>query len=411
MTSVPLFTAFRGEHFADAASLARRLAPPYDVIGPAQRAALAALDPANIVHVDLPLAPEAGGDPYPVAAEMLASWRTAGTIVREALPSAYVLRTTAALPDGSLRSRTGAFLALSAEPFSLGRVLPHEKTHAGPKEDRRRLMHATGCNLSPVFVLAPDESGALAALLAEVERTPPWATCEAIGATQEVWIVGDGVAERIAKAAGEAPVYIADGHHRFETSVLFRDEAPPAWRQGAARTLAHVVSFQDHGLAILPTHRIVQGAPLSREAFLAAAQPYFTLASEAGDATLTVLFADCAEVHLRLRPGADLSGVRDLPAHPAVRDLAVTLADALVIRGIAAKLMRGAPALGYTADAAEARAAACGAECAFAVLLPPTRLDEVRRVADAGQVMPQKSTFFAPKIPTGVVIRRFEGEA
>lgn len=409
MTSVPLFAAFQGEHFADAASLARRLAPPYDVIGPAQRVALAALDAANIVHVDLPLAP-GGGDPYQVAAETLAVWRAAGTMARETAPSAYVLRTTASLPDGSVRSRTGAFLALSAEPFSLGRVLPHEKTHAGPKEDRRRLMHATGCNLSPVFVLAPDESGALESLLEEVEQARPWAKCEAVGAMQEVWIVPGAAAERIANAAGAAPVYIADGHHRFETSVLFRDEAPVAWRQGAARTMAHVVSFQDPGLAILPTHRIVQGAPLSREAFLAAAQPYFTIAPDAGQATLTVLFADCAEVPLRLRPEADLSTVRDMPVHPAVRDLAVTISDALVIRGIAAKLMRGSPALGYTADAAEARAAACGAECAFAVLLPPTRMAEVRRVADAGQVMPQKSTFFAPKIPTGVVIRRFDGE-
>jgi uncharacterized protein (DUF1015 family) len=409
VTSVPLFTTFRGEHFADPASLKRRLAPPYDVIGPSQRALLSALDQANIVHVDLPLSAE-GGDPYSVAAETLARWRATRILVREASSSAYVLRTTASLPDGSTRSRSGAFLALSAEPFSAGRVLPHEKTHTGPKEDRRRLMHSTGCNLSPVFVLAPDESGELESLLAEVGRTAPWAKCEAIGATQEVWIVAGVAAERIAMTAGEAPVYIADGHHRFETSVLFRHEAPAAWRRGAARTLAQVVSFQDPGLAILPTHRIVQGAPLSREAFLAAAQPYFTIASDAGEATVTVLFADCAEVPLRLRPGADLSAVGNLSPHPAVRDLAVTLSDALVIGGIAAKLMRGAPALGYTAVAAEARAAACGAECAFAVLLPATRMDEVRRVADAGQVMPQKSTFFAPKIPTGVVIRRFEGE-
>ena len=409
MTSVPLFTTFRGEHFADPQSLGRRLAPPYDVIGPSQRAALSALDPANIVRVDLPLAPE-GGDPYPGAAETLVRWRESGTLVRDAAPSAYVLRTSTTLPDGSTRSRTGAFLALSAEPFSLGRVLPHEKTHAGPKEDRRRLMHATGCNLSPIFVLAPDASGEFAALLAEIARGAPWAKCAAIGATQEVWIVEGAAAERIAKTTGQAPVYIADGHHRFETSVLFRDEAPMVWRQGAARTLAHVVSFQDPGLAILPTHRIVQGLPLSREAFLAAAQPYFTIAPDGAEATLTVLFADCAEVPLILRAGADLSAMRDLPAHPAVRGLAVTLSDALVIRGIAGKLMRAIPALGYTADAAEARAAACGAECAFAVLLPPTRLEEVQRVADAGQVMPQKSTFFAPKIPTGVVIRRFEGE-
>jgi uncharacterized protein (DUF1015 family) len=408
VTSVPLFAAFRGEHYADPVALSGRLAPPYDVIGPALRATLVARDPANIVHADLPLAPE-GGDPYRAAAETLAAWRATGTLTRERGPSTYVLRTTVSHPDGSVRSRTGAFLALSAEPFSTGRVLPHERTHAGPKEDRRRLMHATGCNLSPVFVLAPDGTGELAGLLAEVERSAPWAQCEAIGATQEVWIVEGAAADRIAAVSGQAPVYIADGHHRFETSVLFRDEAPTAWRPGAARTLAHVVSFQDPGLAILPTHRIVPGTPLGRDAVLAAAQPYFVPAPHAREATLTVLFADGAEVPLCLRPGADLSAVPDLPSHPAVRDLAVTLSDALVIRGIAAQLIGGAPVLEYTADAAEARAAACGARCAFAVLLPATRIEDVRRVADAGQVMPQKSTFFAPKIPTGVVIRRLDG--
>jgi uncharacterized protein (DUF1015 family) len=406
----PLFAAFRGEHFAQAASLATRLAPPYDVITPTGRAALAALDPANIVHVDLPLAPD-GGDPYSVAAEQLRAWRLGGTLVRDRAPAAYVLRTTAKLPDGSVRVRTGVFLALSAEPFARGRVLPHEKTHAGPKEDRRRLMHATGCNLSPVFVLAPDETGALQALLTEVEGAVPWARCEAIGAAQEVWIVEGEWAGALVRAAGAAPVYIADGHHRFETSVLFRDEAPERWKAGAARTLAHVVSFRDPGLAILPTHRIVEGAPLAREAFLAAAQPYFTVPAAAADATLTVLFAVGSELPLRLRPDADLSRVRDLSPHPAVRELAVAIADALAIRTVAATLMHGVPALGYTADAEEARAAARGAACAFAVLLPATRLEQVRRVADAGQVMPQKSTFFAPKIPTGVVIRPFEGES
>ena len=408
MTQIPLLATFRGERYADAASLSRRLAPPYDVISSSQRAELASRDPANVVHVDLPLAPS-GGDPYLVAAALLAVWRAEGTIVREGQPSAYVLRTTAKLPDGSVRTRAGAFLALSAEPFAAGRVLPHEKTHAGPKEDRRRLMHATGSNLSSVFVLAPDDSGTLASLLAGVGRSTPWARCEAIGASHEAWIVEGVVAERIAQAAGNSTVYIADGHHRFETSVLFRDEAPAEWKAGAARTLAHVVSFQDTGLAILPTHRIVQGAPLSREAFLAAAQPYFAPAEKA-KATLTVIFADRVELPLVLRADADLTQVKDLPQHPAVRELAVAIADTVAIRTVGAGLMRGAPVLSYTADEDEAKAAACGAECAFVVVLPPTRLDQVRRVADAGQVMPQKSTFFAPKIPTGVVIRPFAGE-
>ena len=408
MTPPQLLTPFRGEHYADPGSLAARLAPPYDVIGPEQRAALAAQSPANIVHLDLPRAPD-GSDPYAAAATLLAAWRADGTLVRDASPTAYVLRTTAVLPDGVERTRTGVFLAAHAEPFAARRVLPHEKTHAGPKEDRRRLMHATGANLSSVFVLTPDTQGTLASLLADECRRRPWARCAAIGASHEVWLVDGEPAERLAREASREPVYIADGHHRFETSVMFREECPPEWRAGAARTLAHVVSFQDPGLVILPTHRIVPGAPLMSEFFLAAVERYLVPVARA-DATLTALFAGGEEVTLALRPDADLSAVPDMPDHPAVRELAVTIADLIAVRTVAASRTGKPPALGYTPDAAEARAAARDARCAFAVLLPATSLDQVRRVADAGQVMPQKSTFFAPKIPTGVVVRPFAGE-
>ncbi len=398
-----LFTAFRGERYADPASLARRLAPPYDVISPARRAELAAQDPRNIVHVDLPEA--AGADPYAEAARLLAQWRSDGTLVRDGEPSAYVLRTSGAFPDGSVRQRTGVFLAVAAEPFAQGRILPHERTHAGPKEDRRRLTHATGCNLSPVFLLAPDGGGELVAALAATTAREPWARCAALGSTHEVWIATGQEAGRIAAAASREPVYVADGHHRFETAVLFRTEAPAPWREGAARTLSHVVSFRDPGLEILPTHRLVVGAPVTADAFRAAAAPFFRPAGPREPAVVTAVFAGGAEQPLVLRPDADLSAARDLPSHPAVRGLAVALADAVAVGVVGAKLLGRSSELRYTPDAAEAREAARSGRCAFALLLPPTRLDEVKRVADAGQIMPPKSTFFAPKVPTGVVLR------
>jgi uncharacterized protein (DUF1015 family) len=387
----PLFTPFRGERFAEPAALARRLAPPYDVISPEQRAALADQDPFNIVHLDLP-APGAE-DPYREAARLLADWRARGAIVRDAEPSAYVLRTGAVLPEGSRRERLGVFLAVAAEPFSRGRVRPHERTHAGPKEDRRRLTHATGCNLSPVFLLAPDTSGALEQTLREAAAGEPWARCSALGAEHAIWIARGRTADRIAEIAGTEAVYVADGHHRFETAVMFRDEAPEAWRAGASRTLSHVVSFGDPGLEILPTHRLVEGRPVGPAEFMGAASRFFAV------------FADGSEIRLGLRAGADLSAARDLPRHPAVRNLAVTLADGVAVGVVAATLLGRAPGLRYTADAAEARAAARTPGCAFALLLPATRLEEVRRVADAGQIMPPKSTFFAPKVPTGIVLR------
>ncbi len=399
-----LFTAFRGERYADPGSLARRLAPPYDVISPARRAELAAQDPRNIVHVDLPEA-ASGSDPYREAARLLERWRADGTLVRDAQATAYVLRTSGPFPDGTVRQRTGVFLAVAVEPFARGRILPHERTHAGPKEDRRRLTHATGCNLSPVFLLAPDSSGALVEALDETTARKPWASCTALGSDHEVWVVTGDAAVHIAGAASREPVYVADGHHRFETAVLFRGEAPEPWRAGAARTLSHVVSFRDPGLEILPTHRLVVGAPVAADAFRAAAAPYFSEAPRSATPVLTAVFAGGGEIPLVVRSDADLSAVRDLPIHPAVRGLAVAIADAVAVGVVGASLLGQAPALRYTPDAAEAREAARAGQCAFALLLPPTKLDEVRRVADAGQIMPPKSTFFAPKVPTGVVLR------
>jgi hypothetical protein len=224
-------------------------------------------------------------------------------------------------------------------------------------------------------------------------------------------VVGGQEAQRLAAIAGAEPVYVADGHHRFETSVMFRDEAPEVWRAGAARTLSHVVSFQDPGLVILPTHRLLEGAPVEPGAFLAAADPYFTEAAAGTEPTLWVVFKGGREVALLVRPGAELPKVGGQPVHPAVRALEVAVADGLAVGVVAASLLSGVPALRYTADAAEAREAARDGRCACAIMLPPTRLEAVRRVADAGQIMPPKSTYFAPKVPTGVVLRPFDAPA
>jgi uncharacterized protein (DUF1015 family) len=387
-----LFAPFRGLRYADAASLAARLAPPYDVIDTAQRRALSRQDPCNIVQVDLPVAAP-GEDPYAAAADKLASWQRRGILVRDPEPTVYVLRTTTTFEDGRALSRTGVYLAVVALPFAPGgKVRPHERTHAGPKEDRRRLMMATGCNLSPIFLLSPDSRGDLAATLARVTAGEPWASVDALGARHEVWLVKGPMTLRIATLA----------------AVLYQHEAPKPWRLGAQRTLAHVVSFRDPGLEILPTHRIVEGKPLARDAVLRAANPYFGRAVAGQRPTLTAVFADGSEAAMVLRPDADLSAAADLAPHPPARDLAVALADAVFLRVVVQGLLGQEPKLRYTPSAAEARTAAASA--ALSVLVPATALEEVRAVSDAGQIMPPKSTFFAPKVPTGIVMRLFEGE-
>jgi uncharacterized protein (DUF1015 family) len=405
-----LFAPFRGLRYADSEQLAKRLAPPYDVLSPEQRRTFARLDRANIVHVDLPQGPP-GGDAYQDAAATLKAWQGARVMMRDSEPSAYILRTTTAFEDGQTRSRTGVFLAVAAMPFTAGgRVRPHERTHGAAKEDRRKLMLATGANTSPIFLLAPDSRGDIAKALAEVTRHEPWARAEALGGMHEVWVAQGQMAARLSLLASDSQVYIADGHHRYETSVLVKDEVPAKWRPGAQRTLAHLVSFKDPGLEILPTHRIVEGRPLDRAAVLKAASPWFARPTGGRKPVLTAVFADGSEAPMVLRPGADLSAATDLPAHPAVRSLAVAIADTVFVKLVLGPLLGKVPVLRYTPVEAEARAAAKDGKSALTILLPATTLEEVRAVSDAGQFMPPKSTYFAPKVPTGVVLRLFEGE-
>jgi uncharacterized protein (DUF1015 family) len=407
-----LYAPFRGLRYSEPATLGARLAPPYDVITPEMRRELSKLDQNNIVNLDLPLG-ALGEDPYKYAADLLAIWQRRGLMVREKDPSVYVLRTTSRLPDGREMKRTGAFLAVAAVPFAPGsRVRPHERTHAGPKEDRRKLMLATGANTSPVFLLAPDNRGDIAATLDKVTKEAPWASVDALGGHHEVWIVKGSIALRLATLASDEKTYIADGHHRYETAVYLKEdrELPKKWEPGAQRTLAHLVSFKDPGLAILPTHRIVEGTPLERGEVLKAATTWFGRALPSQRPDITVVFEDGSEAAMSLRPEADLSAATELPQHPSVRTLPVALADNVFIKLVVEPLLKKAPTLRYTPDEAEAREQAGNKKVALSVLLPATKLEEVQAVSDAGEFMPPKSTYFAPKVPTGVVLRMFEGE-
>ncbi len=407
-----LFAPFFGLRYAEPAKVALRLAPPYDVITPAQRRELVKQDPYNIIAVDLPIAAP-GEDPYVYAGNLMSSWLRRGILVRDEEPCAYVLRTTTRLEDGREVRRTGAHLALAAMPYTEnGRVRPHEHTHAGPKEDRRKLTLATGCNTSPILVLAPDNRGEFAKTLEQITAQPPWATVEALGGVHEIWIAKAPFALRLATFASDSPVYIADGHHRYEMAAYMRDDRdiPAKWFAGAQRTLAHVVSFKDPGLTILPAHRIVEGKPLDRAEVLKAASPYFARALPEQAPALTVVFADGTEAPMVLRPEADLSAIADLPAHPSVRSLGVAVADAVFIGVVLQSLSKAKPTLRYTPAAAEARAAATSGNVGLSLLVQAPTLDEIRAVSDAGQYLPPKSTYFMPKVPSGVVMRLFDGE-
>ena len=401
-----LVVPFRGERYRESARLSRLIAPPYDVIDPAARARFAALDEHNIVHLMLPEAP-ASGDRYAWAGQELTSWRQKGVLVRDTDPTVYVM---------AQGDRLGVFVALAAEGYESRRVRPHEKTHAGPKADRLALLRTTRTNLESIFLLAPDPDRALEQALAAVARRAPEATAELDGVAIRLWVVTGADASRIAHLASRSCLYVADGHHRYETASAYAAENP-----AADRVLAFVVSAADPGLVVLPTHRLIHGSGLRVDAVLPAWRSgLFDVAPvpvgvdplaylrELGRDRIVCLVAspDGVVLGLALNPDARLDAFPDLGASPAVRALDVARIEALVVRPLL-RADASTPTLAYTANSRDAlESGRQGASTA--VLLNPTRVDQVFAVADAGDVMPPKSTYFAPKVPSGLVLRPCE---
>src|ERR1044072_1131500 len=292
-----LVAPFRGERFAAADRLSRLIAPPYDVIDAAERVRLAALDADNIVHVMLPEAPpgQAEDQRYRAAAALLAAWRRTGVLRREGEPTWYVLAQDFTLPTGERRTRRGVFVAAKAEGYEPRRIRPHERTHAGPKADRLALLRATATNIESIFLLAPDRDRALANALAAVAQSKPDATAELNGVGIRLWVVRD--VSRIPLLA--APLYIADGHHRYETASAYSLE-----NRAADRVLALVVSAQAPGLAVLPTHRVIFGAGRDLDRLLPRWRGWFDIqAVPAGGGPVAPLAAVGRDRTARLVPG------------------------------------------------------------------------------------------------------------
>jgi uncharacterized protein (DUF1015 family) len=405
-----LVAPFQGERYAAVDRLSSLIAPPYDVIDPAERARYASADRDNIVHVMLPEAPP--GKPederYGVAAERLAAWRRDGVLRRDARPSLYVLAQDFTLPTGERLTRRGVFAAVAAEGYEPRRVRPHEKTHAGPKADRLALMRATATNIESIFLLAPDPDRSLANAVAAVTQGNPDATAELNGVGIRLWIVRDPSRFPLP----QSPLYIADGHHRYETASAYALE-----NSSADRVLALIVSAQDPGLAVLPTHRVIFGAgrdldrllPRWREWFdvqpLAAGRdPVAVLASLGRDRTACLVADPSRVLVLLLKPGALPDRLPSLAQSTAVRELDVARVESLVVKEILGA-GTATPIVRYVADAAEALRLVQQGGAAVSVLLNPTKVEQVFAVADAEDVMPPKSTYFIPKVPSGLILR------
>ena len=350
---MPVVKPFRGLRYetAKAGPLEQLVAPPYDVIAPAERDELRARSPYNVVRLTLP-------DSEEDAARALEDWRRDGALVEEE-PAVWALQQDYAGPDGVARTRTGLAVSLTVEPYESGAVLPHERTHAGPKEGRLRLLRATRVQLEPIFLLYDGE-----APFAVPERAPDLA----VEGTR-AWRLDDDVAPFFA----ERQLLIADGHHRYETALAFHaEEGTPE----SARMLVVLVSTSDPGLTIFPTHRVFAGD---------------RLLGEPGG-------------------GSVEDAVRDLGALPYDRAAAVqvTSGGARLVEGgeeLDVQLIDrlGHDGIAYTPDRDEAVRRVTEGEAAVAYLLRPTRIEDVFRLARRGEVMPQKTTYFFPKLISGLL--------
>lgn len=394
--------------------------PPYDVIDAAQRAELAARSPYNVVRVDLPEDPD-GGDRYEHAAHVLADWRSGGAVVQDAEPALWVLTQQYTGPDGQARTRSGFFAAVRIEDYGPGRIRPHERTHPGPKEDRLRLTRATKTNLSPIFSLYSDPTGAATAALAEVAGTEPWAEqTDADGTLNRLWRVPEGpMTAVLGEVLAQSELLIADGHHRYETARVYAEEIGG---EGPQRyVLMDLVALEDPGLTVFPTHRLVTGLaddPARAESLRAEIDRCFEvteLDSEAdlppdgltADGRMQFGYLDAMErkpLRLVLRDTAIADEA--LPDFPEpYRRLDTAVLEALVLTGplgLTEDDISHLNGLGYSRSDSEAlEMVGNGFDAAF--FLSGVPVSQIQEIAAAGVNMPPKSTFFTPKVPTGLL--------
>jgi uncharacterized protein (DUF1015 family) len=438
---VPEIRPFRALRFvADSVGdLAAVVAPPYDVLPSDDRAKLVARHPRNVVRLDAP-ADEIGDQPddrYRRAARTLAAWRSDGTLHKDSRAAIYVYEQVYRVPGTDIeRTQRGFFGRLCLEPLTAGSgVLPHEQTLAGPREDRYRLLRATGVNTSPVVGLYEDDSGRAAAILARLATgNPVIDVCDDEDVRHRLWVVeAEGpnaaeVAEVVAIAAAR-PITIADGHHRYETALRYRDERRMSRSCEEDPAFDYLLMlFLETGaepLTVLPTHRIVRSIGDEDVARLRERLPELFAVRPATRAELVETFGRGASeggvgrFGLWTRGGGSFLEARREALEPllheggeALRGLDVVLLGAALenLLDIDPDAVAGGDRVGYTKSVAEGIAAVDerwgDADAAF--LLEPTPVRSIVAVAREGDLMPQKSTYFYPKALTGLVINPHE---
>lgn len=401
------------------------IAPPYDVISPAQRLALLASDPHNVIQLILP---EGDGDAkYAAAGEVYRRWINEGVLVREQEPGLYPYTQTFRNPnDGTSVTRTGFICSLGLVPFSEGSVLPHERTLSGPKADRLKLMQATDANLEPIFGMYsdPDEASIERLRAIATSDTPMLDVTDPDGVRHQLWRTTDpATVAAFVDDLQASNIFIVDGHHRYETALNYRE----MMGEGTGRDgiMIFLAPSSDPGLLILPTHRVVRDLPaFSFEALLAELEPNFSLTEypdrASGHAALAATEPDIAYLLLRgdrtllvrLRDGTDPATLVGTDVPTALATLDVTILHDYIFEKLL-DMSRSSQAdqqnLDYIKNTPDAFSAADLPTTEMVAMMNPPRLDQVESVASSGGVMPQKSTYFYPKLASGLLINDLGG--
>ena len=392
-------------------SLGEVAAPPYDVISGPERSSMLDTSPFNVVEIDLP--ESTGGDPYEHASGTLEEWILSGILKQDREPSIWALTQEFTGPDGSMKIRNAILARVRVEDYGPGRIRPHERTQPGPKQDRLDLTRATRYNLSPIFSLTTRDAWSVVAPAIEGEEA--WAeVLGGDGTLNRVWKIEDPEIHRaVSQELDQAELLIADGHHRYETARAYRDEVGG---EGAhCYTLMALTGLDDPGLTVFPTHRLLTGLKdpdlvdrLKRGvegAFESIAEGEIDPSGVEGTGCFGLALSDGSRQLLRLRDPASLNALFP-DESPAFRDLDAAILEKVVLGGVLGMTETDVEAkrgLAYAKTIGEATAAVDSGEAQAAFILRATPIGQVRAVAEAGETMPPKSTYFFPKIPTGIV--------
>ncbi|MDA1062062.1 MAG: DUF1015 domain-containing protein [Chloroflexi bacterium] len=433
--SVPIVdtTPFRGLRYdPERVEPSAVIAPPYDVVGEAAVAALHARSPHNVAHIESPRS-DGDADRYARAAALLGEWERSGVLLREATPGYYVYEQRTTI-EGQPVARRCFFARLRLSPFEDGLVRPHERTMSGPKADRLALLRATRTNVSPIFVMYSDTAGTARSILANATEAPPaFVATDDRGDEHRLWIVaGASDIEALTAAVAASNATIADGHHRYETALAYLEERG-AEAAGERYVLAGLVAEDEPGLVVLPTHRLVPdaGPPGDFAARLGELYDIQPLGSDLSDlsdpsnagaarrlweqvqagrgepGTFGLLGLEGPSLHLlRARSPATLDAAMPAAWSAASRGLDVLILNETILRpllGIDAAAF-AAGRVEFNENVGETWEWTQAAQGRLAFLVNATRVDQVVAVADAAEVLPQKSTYYYPKLATGMVL-------